>query len=110
MPLSFQGFVRVIAFAAALAMSSMPAIASAEATVQVRVHTADGDPADGLVTLRSSDDRTYTCTTDEGRCVLEDVVGGLYVVTLERTEGTSPSPRTVMIAPTGSVDLHISAD
>lgn len=110
MRLSFQGFARVLIVVAVAAMVSLPTVASAEATVQVQVRSADGEVVDGTVTLRGAEDRTYSCTTEDGRCTLEDVVGGLYVVTLVRTTGPSPDPRTVMIAPTGSVDLHISAD
>ena len=83
--------------------------AYAEALVVVEVRTPSGDPANGTVTLKAqSGDATYTCTTENGTCRIDDVPGGQYTATLVPDDGVAPEPRNVMIPPAGRVTLRVS--
>jgi len=88
----------------------LPGLALAEATVSVEVRSAKGQRAEGTVTLEARGaSRRFTCTTRAGRCRIQGVPGGRYVVRLAPKEGKAPPPRTVVIPPQGEVSLIVSA-
>lgn len=85
-------------------------VASADALVVVNVRGANGEAADGRVTLTAeAGGQTYTCQTQAGKCELPKVPGGSYkasVVPRDSTQATAP--RAVMIPPAGKVSLIVS--
>lgn len=90
-------------------------VASAEgqeqqrATVNVTLRTASGEVAEGRVTLQTlSGAEVASCTTELGKCTLEQVEGGSYLATVKPAKGPSPKPRKVMIPPSGEVGLVLS--
>jgi hypothetical protein len=99
---------RVLSIFACILSFLVTTPAQADATVHVRVHSADNKPADGRVELRG-DAGTFTCTTSQGSCTMRSVPGGRYVVVFTPTSGNSTAPKKVMIPPDGSADLHIAA-
>lgn len=91
------------------AWSASPQVASAQALVVVKVRDSGDKPPDGKVTLQSKDQKsTYSCQTSEGTCKIENVGGGLHVVTFEPKAGKPSKPRNVMIPPQGKVTLFVA--
>lgn len=78
--------------------------ASADAVVRVSVHGG----GDGQVQL-SGEGGTFTCTTSQGSCTIRSVPGGRYVAIFKPKSGSATAPKKVMIPPSGTADLHISA-
>ena len=81
-------------------------VAHAEATVQVVVRPT----ADGTVTItpNAPGSRSFSCHTRAGACTIPRVPGGLATVRFAPdAAGAAPAPRTVMIAPTGNVQLTV---
>ena len=76
----------------------------ADAVVRVSVHGAQ----EGAVAL-SGDGGRFTCTVSQGRCTIRSVPGGRYSAVFTAKGGKSTAPKTVMIPPDGSAELHISA-
>ena len=86
----------------------LPALAVADALVVVEVR-ADGDAPEGTVTLRSrsNEGRTFQCRVEDGRCRIDEVPGGRYVVSFRSRSGASTEPRPAMIPPSGTVTLVV---
>ncbi len=86
-------------------------VAFAEATVTVQVRNQNGSPADGTVVLTgaSGGSASFSCQTHAGTCQIAGVPGGMHTVTFRPSSGPAPAPRTVMIAPNGSVSLIVSS-
>jgi hypothetical protein len=99
-----------IAVAALVAVLAITATALASALVVVKVRNPEGEPADGHVRLEpKGDGETHSCDTQGGTCKIDGVSGGRYDVTLDPEEGDPPPPRTVMIPPSGRVELIVSS-
>lgn len=81
----------------------------AEATVIVELKTADGSPTDGTVELKKGDAR-HRCTTQQGRCEIKGVPGGMYTAEVTQADKPSPKPKSVMIPPSGEVKLIVNAN
>ena len=85
-------------------------LVAAQAAVSVEVRGPDGSHVDGRVTLTpSAGGEGRSCTTQRGDCRLAGVPGGRYVVTFQPASGEAPAPRNVMIPPSGTVTLRVSA-
>jgi len=92
-----------------LGLLALTSTARADALVVVEISGQGERPVDGRVTLRSRDgSRTYECSTEEGRCSIDGVQGGSYVVTLAPERGQAPPARRVIIPPAGRVELHLA--
>ncbi|MFO0694196.1 MAG: hypothetical protein U0230_11615 [Polyangiales bacterium] len=85
-------------------------VAYAQAAVVVEVRDPGGASADGelVLTPASGGGATYSCRTQAGRCEIAGVPGGQYVAQLRPAQGEQPSPRVVMIPPSGRVTLRVS--
>lgn len=90
--------------ACALVLTVTAPTVHADAVVNVSVHGAQ----DGSVVL-SGDGGRFTCTVSQGRCTIRSVPGGRYSAVFTPKGGKSTAPKKVMIPPSGSADLHISA-
>jgi hypothetical protein len=98
-----------LALVATLVILTTPGTAHAEAVVVVKVRTPAGKAAEGRVTLvPRGDGERHSCTTKGGTCRMEGVPGGSYEVRLDPAEGQAPSPRRVMIPPSGEATLIVS--
>lgn len=94
-----------LSFAAVLGHQSS---ARADALVVVEVRAGKAI-ADGTVTLTpKAGGKAHQCKTVRGSCTLDGVPGGLYTATIVPVAGKAPKPRTVMIPPSGRVELHLS--
>src|SRR5690242_750700 len=92
-----------------LAATFLASIAAAQARVVVEVRNPGGAAGDGEITLTpEGGGRSYSCRTQQGSCEIVDVPGGTYVATLRPEQGEPPSPRTVVIPPSGRVTLRVS--
>lgn len=99
---------RVLLGALVLVSLALPMIALADALVVV--HVDSESHAEGEVTLTArAGGQVYRCTTHEGQCSVDHVPGGHYSVVFTPTDGAPTDARTVMIAPAGRVELHVSA-
>ncbi len=108
-PLTRMYAVFCAAMLGMLAWSVAPQSASAQALVIVKVRDSGDKPVDGKVTLESKDKKsTYTCQTSSGTCKIENVAGGLHVVTFNPKAGKPSNPRNVMIPPQGKVTLFVA--
>jgi len=89
---------------------AVPGIAFADALVVVNVRGANGEAADGRVTLTAeAGGRTYICQTQAGKCEFPNVPGGSYRASVVPTDSTHATPpRAVMIPPAGKVSLIVS--
>ncbi len=89
----------------------VPAVALADALVQVQVRAADGSPVDGVVQLQSrgNEGSSFQCTTSAGDCAIDGVPGGQYRATFTPRGGAPQAARTVMIPPSGTVRLQVAA-
>lgn len=86
--------------------STVVGVAHAEATVQVVVRPT----ADGTVTItpNAAGSRSFSCHTRAGACTIPGVPGGLATVRFAPdATGPAPAPHTVMIAPSGNVQLTV---
>lgn len=84
--------------------------ASADAVVHVIVRDAASKPVDGAVSLQPvGEGKSFGCTTADGACTIRGVAGGRYIASFRPKSGSAPAPRKVVIPPTGSADLHITA-
>lgn len=89
----------------------VPGLALAQAAVAVEVRSPSGAAAEGRVSLTSegTPSASYTCQTQAGRCTIQGVPGGSYVVRFQPADGgEAPEPRRVMIPPSGSATLRVS--
>ena len=77
----------------------------ADAVVNVTVHGAKA----GSVALKGAGGR-FTCTVSQGRCTIRSVPGGRYSAVFTPKGGKPTAPKSVMIPPDGSADLHIAAE
>jgi hypothetical protein len=105
--LRLRTLLLVLTFGLGLTSSAL-----ADALVVVEVRGPDGSPvADGVVTLRpSAGGAPHSCRTNAaGTCRIADVPGGRYVVEFAPASGEAPAPRTAMIPPDGTVNLHVAA-
>lgn len=104
------GFRRLLgAGTAALSLWLCAHGAAAQAEVIVKVRDKGGQPADGLVELKSADGETVAaCATKAGSCRLSGVAGGSYAVHLTPREGAAPKPTKAMIPPQGKVTLIVN--
>ncbi|MGB5812621.1 MAG: hypothetical protein WBG86_18950 [Polyangiales bacterium] len=83
---------------------------SADAVVNVIVRNASSKPVDGVVSLApTGDGKSFRCTTANGACTMRSVPGGRYIASFKPKAGSAPAPRKVVIPPSGSADLHITA-
>jgi len=99
---------RLLAVVLAVAAFGGAAVALAEATVHVQVRAAQGN-VDGTVTLTAAG-RTFSCHTQHGACTIPGVPGGSASASFAPDGGgAAPPARTVMIAPSGDVQLILSA-
>jgi hypothetical protein len=84
--------------------------AHAEALVSVQLKDAQGQPAEGKVTLRDAEGKAVaTCEARGGKCEMQNVPGGAFTVTVQPAKGNAPKPRKVMIPPSGKVALVVTA-
>ena len=91
-----------------LAISTTPA--RADALVSVQLKDAQGQPAEGKVTLLDADSKPVaTCEARAGKCDMPNVPGGAFTVTVQPSKGSAPKPRKVMIPPNGRVVLVVTA-
>jgi len=98
----------VVALLSLIAVVGTASVALADALVVIEVR-AGKDFAEGTVRLKAkSGGKTYECATSRGKCTLDGVTGGLYTVTMVPRNAKPPKPRTVMIPPSGRVELHVS--
>ena len=109
LPHRFPRVARALAVAVGLWLGGV-ALVAAQAAVSVEVRGPDGSHVDGRVTLTpSAGGEARSCTTQRGDCRLAGVPGGRYVVTFQPASGEAPAPRNVMIPPSGTVTLRVSA-
>ena len=115
MPAPASRFRSLLLGALVLVPLALPATTLADALVHVEVRAESGGSADGTVTLRprgSEGDEnapSYSCTTDGGSCSIDGVPGGRYQATFTPRGGEAQAPRSVMIPPSGTVRLRVSA-
>jgi hypothetical protein len=82
----------------------------ADALVSVQLKDAQGQPAEGKVTLRDADGKDVaSCEAHAGKCDMQRVPGGAFTVTVQPAKGNAPKPRKVMIPPNGKVALVVTA-
>ena len=86
---------------------AVPAGASADARITVRLTDHEGRPVDGSVTLTSSA-ATRSCRTTASRCTLT-VPAGTYTVVLRPARGSAPPARTLRVPASGTVALALTA-
>jgi len=85
-------------------------IARADALVSVQLKDANGQPAEGKVTLLDAQGKPVaSCDAHAGKCDMQNVPGGAFTVTVQPTKGNAPKPRKVMIPPSGKVALVVTA-
>jgi hypothetical protein len=85
-------------------------VAHAEALVSVQLKDADGQPAEGVVTLLDAESKPVaTCDARAGKCEMHNVPGGTFTVRVQPTKGKPPKSRKVMIPPSGKVSLVVTA-
>ena len=83
---------------------------SADALVTVQLKDAQGQPADGKVSLVDASGKSIaTCDAHGGKCDMPNVPGGSFTVTVQPVKGAAPKPRKVMIPPSGKVVLVVTA-
>ncbi len=93
---------------ALVAWCALTSSALAEATVIVELKTAEGSPAEGTVELKKGDTK-FRCSTQQGRCEIKSVPGGMYTVEVSQGEKPAPKAKSVMIPPSGEVKLIVNA-
>ena len=100
----------LIALPFLLAITSMAAVAVAQATVQVEVRAPDGSSADARVTLTPQGGGSpQSCQTTSGVCQIAGLSSGTYIVTASPSgAGRPPIPRPVLIPPDGQVTVRLS--
>jgi len=103
---SIEHVMRFARTLAVLLVSIVPALASAQARVNVVVQSDDGTPREGRVVLEANGQR-HQCRTEGGRCSISGVPGGRYTARFTPNEGAAPPPRAVVIPPSGDVELRI---
>lgn len=92
---------------------AVPGSALADALVVVTVNSPSH--AEGVVTLTARNGgETFSCTiitytTQHGSCSIDGVPGGHYAVVFTASAGGATDARSVMIAPAGRVELHLTA-
>lgn len=74
--------------------------------MKVQLRSPSGESADGIVKLQQGDTK-HACQTRGGECVIPEVAGGHYTVTVEQEGKTAPKPKKVMIPPSGEVSLIV---
>lgn len=95
---------------AGLLLAIAHARVSAEALVAVQLKDAQGQPAEGKVTLLDAESKPVaSCDAKAGKCDMPNVPGGSYTVTVQPSKGNPPKPRKVMIPPSGKVVLVVAA-
>ena len=99
----------VLAMSAFLISFAITVLVSAQARVIVEVRSPSGDVAEGTITLTPvNGGASISCQTRQGTCEISQVAGGQYTATLRPQQGNPPTPRTVVIPPSGRVTLRIS--
>jgi hypothetical protein len=82
----------------------------AEALVSVQLKDAQGQPAEGQVTLRDAEGKAIaSCEARAGKCEMQNVPGGNFTVTVQPARGNAPKPRKVVIPPRGKVALVVTS-
>lgn len=82
--------------------------AAADAVVVVELKHPDGKSTDGEVQLARGDTK-HRCTTEQGRCEIRAVAGGIYTVTVVQPGRPASKGKTVVIPPSGHVKLIVNA-
>ena len=97
----------MVALAGGFLLYSSPV--EAQALVIVKVRASGDQTVDGKVSLQTKDGKSsYSCQTSGGTCKIENVGGGLHVVTFTPQKGAASKPRNVMIPPQGKVTLFVA--
>lgn len=86
------------------------ALAQTQVQVVVQVRDAERRPAEATVTLTpQAGGQAYTCRTSGGTCRIPGVRPGTYVVTAQPTgPGSPPTPTTVPIVPSESMNVYVT--
>lgn len=104
------GSARWVGILLAVGMLGVVHTVRAEALVAVQLKDAHGKSADGTVTLLDAEGKAVaSCEARKGACVMKNVPGGKYSVTVKPAQGEGPRPRKVMIPPSGKVTLVVTS-
>ncbi|MCC7540112.1 MAG: hypothetical protein IT379_28095 [Deltaproteobacteria bacterium] len=93
-------------FGLVLVVVSLPALASADARVQVRLADSTGRAIDGTITMTAGS-RRVSCRTTAGRCTIT-APAGRYTTTVTVRAGGTPAPRTVTVPASGTISLALA--
>jgi hypothetical protein len=87
-----------------------PLTARADALVSVQLKDANGQPAEGKVTLLNAQNQPVaSCEARAGKCEMHNVPGGTFTVTVQPAKGDPPKARRVFIPANGKVALVVAA-